>query len=94
MTQDLRAVAELSTGLGNARASDRRLGQQIAATAEIDFTTQETVVTARVGATPASGGRTVRSTRGRDRVHWSCTCTGDESPWCKHAIAAILAADA
>lgn len=92
MSDGIRAVARLADGLDSARASDRRDGEQIARDADIDVTTQTGRVTASIGATPASGGRTVRFTTGQSGVDWSCTCSSDASPWCKHVVAAVLVA--
>lgn len=92
MSDKVGAVADLASALDTARASDRRMGQEIASNADVNFTTQENLAIAFVAATPTSGGRTVRFTVGSDRIRWSCTCTDNESPWCKHVVAAILSA--
>lgn len=92
MSDGLRAMAKLDARLDSARASDRRDGEQIARDADIDFTTQSGRITATIGATPASGGRTIRFTTGKSGIEWSCTCRSEVSPWCKHVVATILAA--
>lgn len=93
MSDCIRAVGRLAAGLDKARASDRRDGEKIVHEADIDFTTQTGRVTATIGATPGSGGRTVRFTTGHNDLDWSCTCTSEVSPLCKHVVAAILATD-
>lgn len=92
MADEMRDIADLAGALGDARASDRRRAEKIAEQAEIDFTIQDDLVIAAVGATPDAGGRSVRFARGDGGIVWSCTCTADPSPWCKHAVAAILIA--
>ena len=89
MLDEQRAVAKLAGELDRARASDRREGQKIARTADIAFTTQDDMTIVSIAGTPTSGGRTVRL-RLTDDPRWSCTCTAEESPWCKHVVAAIV----
>ena len=43
------------------------------------------------GGTSATSRRSVRLSLDGEHVHWSCTCTKDESLFCKHVVAACLA---
>lgn len=90
MADELDAVRTLAERLGEARPSDRRLGDEIAADADIAIGAEGEDVVVAIGATPASGGRTVRFRGQGVDVTWSCTCTRDASPWCKHVVAAVL----
>lgn len=90
---NIAGVAALTDGLDHARSSDRHAGEQIAEQAEINFSTDQDLTVASVGSTAESGGRTVRFALGEHPVSWSCTCVGDDSPWCKHVVAAVLTAD-
>lgn len=90
MPDERRAVVRLARDLHRARASDRREGRKIAHTADIAFSTQDDMIVVSIGGTAASGGRTVRL-RPTDDPRWSCTCTAEKSPWCKHVVAAVVA---
>ncbi len=92
MTGEAGAVDELAERLDEARSSDRRLGERIAADADIAFTRDDDTLVVTVGATPDSGGRTVRFDLHGDLPAWSCTCRSDASPWCKHVVAAVIGA--
>ena len=87
MTDPRHCLASLSDMLGQARPSNLRLGQQIAAEGHV-------AITAVVTGPPGTSRRTVRFTPdgGDTAWSWSCTCMSAESPWCKHLVAAVIAA--
>ncbi len=90
MADELHVVKKLAGHLGDARPSDRRLGEEITAAADVDVGHEGAGLVVTVGATPRSGGRTVCFHWCGDETTWSCTCTREASPWCKHVVAAVL----
>ncbi|WP_084106090.1 hypothetical protein [Demequina sp. NBRC 110056] len=92
MSDDLRRIAALESRLDDARRSDRKAGERIARAAAIEYRTERGTIIVTVGATPESGGRTVRFLLDATAPSWSCTCTSTETSWCKHVVAAVVAA--
>lgn len=77
-----------------ATPANLRLGREIAAAGDVTLIDAEPLaIRARVGGTPASGLRrtvTLRSTEAG--LGWSCTCTRHADLFCKHCVAAAIAA--
>ncbi len=90
---DLAPLAEARPALQRATASNRRLGEEIAAHGQVEFAASEGSVSARVSGPPGTSRRTVTFVRAEGAVAWRCTCTRAASPLCKHVVAALLAAD-
>ncbi len=77
-----------------ATPSNMRLGQQIVAEGGVaDLVIASGHVKARVGGVPsADQTRTVELFAGDDGLKWSCTCTRRRDLFCKHCVAAAMAA--
>ena len=94
MADPREAVASLHAGMGDARPSNLRLGRQIATGGSIEFAVEDDLIVAVVAGSRLTSKRTVRFSPGDSHTawSWSCTCMKDESPWCKHVVAAVVAA--
>lgn len=88
----LATVASLIPSLRQARPSNRRLGETIAREGRVDFQLEGTRVIAAVTGPAGTTRRKVSFEEKQGAVRWSCTCTRSPSPWCKHAVAAVIAA--
>lgn len=93
MSDALAPVSRLYQSLHFARPSDRRLGKAILRKGTVDFDVDDTHIVAVVTGPPGTTRRRVTFERGQDGLRWSCTCMSTPSPWCKHAVAATIAAE-
>lgn len=77
-----------------ATPSNLRLGRQIVAEGGVEMISADrSHVRAYVGKVPSAvQKRTVDLFRGEDGLKWSCTCTRRRDLFCKHCVAAALAA--
>lgn len=77
-----------------ATPANARLGLAIVADEGVTLTILDPEhVRATVGGVPASPQpRTVELTWGASGLTWSCTCTRDRGRFCKHCVAAVVAA--
>jgi len=92
MSDALAPVSRLCQSLHLARPSDRHLGEAIVREGTVDFDVDDTRVVAVVTGPPGTTRRRVTFAQGQDGLRWSCTCMSTASPWCKHAVAATVAA--
>lgn len=92
MSDALTPISLLYRSLDLARASDRRLGEAILKEGGVEFEADNARVVAIVTGPSGTTRRRVTFEQGRDGLRWSCTCMSAPSPWCKHAVAAIIAA--
>jgi uncharacterized Zn finger protein len=77
-----------------ATPANLRLGREIAAAGDVQLTAvQPLSIEAKVGGTPASGLRRTVLLQSTDAgLSWSCTCTRHADLFCKHCVAAAIAA--
>jgi len=94
MSDALAPISGLYRSLDAARPSDRRLGEAILKDGGVEFDVDGARVVAVVTGPARTTRRRVTFEAGRDGLRWCCTCMSAPSPWCKHAIAVIIAATA
>ena len=76
-----------------ATPANARLGRELARGDEVQIVDLDTRrVRARVGGSQ-SQRRRIELRAADDQLKWSCTCTTDPELFCKHLVAAVLAAD-
>lgn len=77
-----------------ATPSNLRLGRQIVIEGGVEWLSKDIGhITARVGKVPSADQvRTVELFTGDDGLKWSCTCTRRRDLFCKHCVAAAVAA--
>ena len=92
MSDALAPVSGLYRSLHLARPSDRRLGEAILKEGAVDFAMDGDRAVAVVTGPSGTTRRRVTFEEGQDGLRWSCTCMSTPSPWCKHAVAATIAA--